>query len=268
MAGVSTLQRGGSRWYVDPDDGSIKVPGVTSVVGMTPKEFLTYWNAKIVAETAVEHRDTVLELAKKDPMGAVDYLKGAPRRYTKAAADLGSTAHSYFERLARGEEIRDRHVHADVKPHVRWFREFLDEMQPEFIHLEETVWSDQHQYAGSFDAIARIGEEVVGLDWKTSKSVYDSVALQLSAYRYSDRIILADTGESVGMPEWDGGAVLHVRPEGWQLVPVECGERVFETFLHLRSVFDWEREGKKRVIGKAVAGGGERRATGTERRAT
>lgn len=266
MAGVSTIKRGGSRFYVDPDDGHIKVPGVTSVVGMLPKDFLTFWAAKITAETAVEQVDTVVRLAERDPQGAIDYLKGAHRRTTKQAADLGSAAHDLFERLARGETVNPRHVHVDVKPHVKWFTEFLDEIQPEFLYLEETVWSDTNRYAGSFDAIARVDGEVVVLDWKTSKAVYDSVALQLAAYRYADRIILASDGSSVDVPEMHGGAVLHVRPEGWQFVPVECGPVVYDAFLSLRKVFDWEQEGKKRVVGRPMARGGEVE-TGTQRRA-
>lgn len=266
MPGVATIKRSGSRFYIDPEDGDVKVPGVTSVVGQLPKDFLTFWAAKESAEAAVSNWDIVSELVKRDPAGAVDYLKNAHRRKSKAASDLGSAAHDYFERLARGEVVNDRHVHMDVKPHVRWFREFLDEIQPEFIYLEETVWSDEHAVAGSFDAIAKVDGDLVVLDWKTSKAVYDSVALQLSAYRYADRIILADTGESVPMPELTGGAVLHVRPEGWSFVPVKCDREVFETFIALRKVFAWETEGKKRVVGKPIAQGGDRQ-TGTARRA-
>ncbi|MFD7776646.1 hypothetical protein [Streptomyces sp. NPDC059753] len=266
MAGVNTIKRGGSRFYIDPDDGDIKVPGVTSVGGMLPKDFLTFWAAKEAAEAAVKNWDIVSELCKRDPAGAVDYLKNAHRRKTKSASDLGSAAHDLFERLARGETINSRHVHVDLKPHVRWFSEFLQEIQPEFLYLEETVWSDTHQYAGSFDAIATVDGETVVLDWKTSKSVYDSVALQLSAYRYADRIILAEDGSTVPVPEMAGGAVLHVRPEGWAFVPVKCDRTVFDTFLHLRGVFDWEAGGKKKVVGKPIAKGGESQ-TGTQRRA-
>ncbi|MGW6638478.1 hypothetical protein [Streptomyces cyaneofuscatus] len=266
MAGVSTIKRGGSRFYVDPDDGAIKVPGVTSVVGMLPKDFLTYWAAKQSAEAAVNNWDIVSKLCERDPAGAIDYLKSAHRRTSKAASDLGSTAHDYFERLARGDNVPLRQVHADVKPHVTYFKQFLDEIQPEFLHLEETVWSDEHQYAGSFDAIAKVDGEVVCLDWKTSREVYDSVALQLSAYRYADRIILADSGESVDVPQMTGGAVLHVRPDSWKFVPVECGEDVYDAFLALRRVFDWNSDGKKGVIGRPIAKGGELE-TGTQRRA-
>lgn len=266
MAGVRTLQRSGSRFYIDPADGAIKVPGVTTICDQLPKPFLTYWAAREAAEAAVKNWDLVGQLVQRDPAGATDYLKSAHRRTSKSAADLGSAAHDYFERLARGESINPRHVHADVRPHVRWFSEFLEQAQPEFLHLEETVWSDEHQYAGSFDAIALVDGEPVVLDWKTSKSVYDSVALQLSAYRHADRIIRASDGESIPVPDLVGGAVLHVRPEGWQLVPVECGPTVFETFLSLRRVFDWESTGKRGVVGRPIASGGEQQ-TGTQRRA-
>ncbi|GGX26873.1 PD-(D/E)XK nuclease family protein [Streptomyces chryseus] len=266
MAGVSTLKRGSSRFYIDPDDAHIKVPGVTSIVGMLPKDFLTFWAAKEAAEAAVNDWDLIGQLIKRNPAGAIDYLKNAHRRKSKAASDVGTAAHDLFERQARGETLNLRHVHADIKGHVRWFDEFLQEVQPEFLHMEETVWSDTHQYAGSFDAIAKVDGEVVVLDWKTSKAVYDSVALQLSAYRYADRIILADSGESVGVPEMSGGAVLHVRPEGWSLVPVTCDEDVYAAFLALREVFTWEQHGKKGVVGRAIASGGET-VTGTQRRA-
>ncbi|MFB7114057.1 hypothetical protein [Streptomyces sp. NPDC056291] len=266
MAGVSTIKRSGNRFYVDPNDGTIKVPGVTSVVGQLPKDFLTFWAAKEAAEAAVNNWDIVSKLCERDPKGAIDYLKNAHRRKSKEASDLGSACHDVFERLARGEVISDRSLHIDLKPFVRHFREFLDEVQPEFVYLEETVWHDTLGAAGSFDAIARVDGDLVVLDWKTSKSVYDSVALQLSAYRYADRIILAETGESVPMPELAGGAVLHVRPEGWSFVPVACGPEVFETFKALRAVFQWETEGKRGVVGKPIAQGGERQ-TGTARRA-
>lgn len=266
MGGVNTIKRGGSRFYVDPDDGAIKVPGVTSVVGKLPKDFLTFWAAKESAEAAVNNWDLISQLIKRDEQGAIDYLKNAHRRKSKAASDIGTAAHTLFERLARGETINDRHVHADVKAHVRHFREFLEVVQPEFLYWEETCWNDTLGVAGSFDAIGKVYGEMVMIDWKTSKSVYDSVALQLAAYRYAERIILADTGESVPMPALDGGAVLHVRPEGWALHPIDCGPEVFKVFEALHVVFGWDTDGKKGVVGKPIASGGER-ATGTERRA-
>jgi hypothetical protein len=255
--------RGGSRFYVEPETG-VKAPGVTSVIGMLPKPFLTFWAAKMAAECAVDNIGSLVGLAMNDRQGAIDYVKGASRRYTKQRADIGSDAHDMFERLARGEIVR--RVHPDLEPYRAHFSEFLDTVQPEFISLEDVAWSDTHNYAGSFDAIAKVDGEIAVLDWKTSKATYPDVSLQATAYAYADKIIDAD-GNETPMPHIRAGAVLHITPEQWAFKPVEVSDRVFEQFLALRKTFDWDRETSKQVIGKPVASGGTALVTGTQRRA-
>lgn len=268
---VRTIKRGGSRYYVNPETGA-KTPGVTSILSMLPKPFLRYWAAKMVAEEAVENLGAVVSIALKDPAGAVDYLKRAPDRNTKEAADIGSEAHDLFERLAKGESVG--RVHPDLAPFVEHFEEFLALCEPEFIFLEETVWSDEDGYAGSFDALATLHGEGAGplqgktlfFDWKTTRSgVHEEVALQLSGYRHASHIIRPD-GSRVPLPKVDGGAVLHVRPEGWALYPVETGlldlptgdtVELMDYLRALRMVFDWEDVVKHSVIGRPVVGGGE-----------
>ncbi|MFD0276188.1 hypothetical protein ACFVHB_20105 [Kitasatospora sp. NPDC127111] len=262
---VATIKRGQSRFYIDPDNGATKVPGVTSVLSMLPKDFLKFWSAKLVAETAVSHWEHVQGIARTDPDGAIDFLKRAPDRVTRQAGDVGSKAHDIFERLARGERVG--RVGPDMVRYATHFAAFLQEMQPEFLHLEETVWSDEHGYAGSFDAIARIDGETVILDWKTTRSgVHEDVALQLKAYAMADRMILAATNESIPVPAIDAAAVLHVRPEGAKLVPVSCSDDLLDVFLSLLPIFQWERERKKTVLGRPVWTTGLEE-TGTERRA-
>jgi hypothetical protein len=267
---LSTIKRGGSRFYINPDDGSMKVPGVTSVVGMLPKEFLRYWAAKEVATTAVEELGTIVSMTLRDPSAAIDHLKKSPDRNTRKAADTGTAAHDLFERMARGETMG--RVHPDLDPFVRHFAEFLDVVQPEYHFMEETVWSDSRgpglAYAGSFDAFATIQGERVWIDNKTTRSgIHEEVGIQLAAYRYADSIIRQDGGR-VPMPESDGAAVLHVRPEGWKLVPVRADEAMFEVFLHLREVFNYEKETRSSVVGTpAFYGPADAVASGPKRRA-
>lgn len=247
---VSTISRGGSRFYVHPHSQA-KAPGVTSVLNMLPKPFLQYWAAKLVAEAAVDGVADLVGLAMRDRDGAIDYLKRAPGRFTKAAADVGTEAHGIFEDMARGRG--PGRLTPEMKPFAAHYAEFLDEFQPEFLHLEDTVWSETYDYAGSFDAIARIGDEIIVLDNKTTRSgVHAEVAMQLAAYRFADYIL--QNGEKVDMPAITGGAVLHIRPEGWQLVPVRCDEEIFTHFLDLRRVFDWDNEVKRTVLGVPVGG--------------
>lgn len=257
---VSTIRRGGSRFYVEPETGE-KVPGVTSVLNMLPKPFLRYWAAKVVAEEAVEDLGSLVSLVLRDPAAAVDHLKRAPDRFTRKAADVGTEAHDLFERMAKGEPLG--RVHPDLKVYVDHFDDFLQTVQPEYHFMEETVWSDEHSYAGSFDAFATIQGERVWLDNKTTRSgVHEEVGLQLAAYRFADHILRED-GSRTPMPKADGGAVVHVRPEGWKVVPVRCDEAVFDAFLHLRKVFDYEGELKKTIVGRPVFSGPADAATST-----
>jgi len=273
---IRTLTRGGARWYVDPDTGA-KVPGVTSIINALDKPFLSPWAAKMVAEFAVENWNTVQGLIQADPAAAVDLLKAAPRRYTQARAELGSKAHDLFERMLRGES--PRYVEHDLIPYRDHFAEFLDTVRPELVAAEEVVWSDRFQYAGSFDALLRVWlapdrtptpdrsgtPHLIIVDWKTSKEVYPTVSLQLSAYAYADRLISAD-GTSRDMPRVDGGAVLHVTAERWSLVPVRVDAEMHQVFLALREALEWQREESRAVLGSPLATGG-RLLTGTQRRA-
>lgn len=261
---VNTIKRGGSRFYVEPETGQ-KVPGVTSVIGMLPKDFLRYWAAKEVAQTAVDELGTLVQMVLNDPSAAVDHLKKAPDRNTRKAADIGTAAHDLFERQARGETLG--RVHPDLEPFTRHFDEFLQVAQPEYHFLEETVWSDKHGYAGSFDAFATINGERVWIDNKTTRSgIHEEVGIQLAAYRFAEHILRED-GSRVPMPKADGGAVLHVRPEGWKLVPVRADEEMFEVFLHLREIFRYEKEVKSTVVGREVfSGPGDAAPTGPKRR--
>ncbi|MFD9629803.1 hypothetical protein [Streptomyces violascens] len=273
---IRTIKRGGSRFYLSPETAE-KVPGVTSIVGMLPKPYLTFWAARMTAETAVANLPAVASIAERDETGAVDYLRNAHTRYTKLRANVGSDAHDLFERMIRLEEIG--RVHPDLEPYRLGFAEFLTTVRPQLIRAEDVAWSDEHNYAGSFDAILRVrlGEDgrpdhengtwhTLMVDWKTSKGAYPDVALQLAAYAHADRVISPD-GVSEPMPEVDGAAVLHITPEGWTFKPVRIDEEIFNVFLTLRHVFQWDREISKTVFGRPIAESVRRLITGTQRRA-
>jgi hypothetical protein len=247
---VTTIKRAGSRFYVHPESGA-KAPGVTSVVGCLPKPAIAYWRGRSVAEEAVNNLSAVVDLVTKgNPTAAIDFLKRAPDRSSGVAAKLGSEVHAIVETINRGKDPGP--LHPDFHPWVARYKDFLDKWQPEFLEVEATVWSHEHNYAGTFDGIARLDGEVVIWDLKTGKSgVWPEVALQLNAYANADVIIDA-AGVERPMPEIEGAAVLALRPESYELIPVRLGPDVFEVFRHLLGVMAWESEVSKTVLGAAV----------------
>lgn len=243
---VQTVKRSGSRFYVHPTTNA-KVPGVTSITGNLPKPFLQYWGQKLVAEEAVDNLGSITQLmvaGNRD--AAIDMLKRAPQRSTGEAAQLGTEVHGLAERLNRGEDLGA--VHPDFEPWIAQYNNFLDDWQPEWVEVESTVWSDTHGYAGTLDGICRIDGDLLLWDLKTGKGVYPEVGLQLCAYANADYILSPD-GEQREIPDVKYGAVLHLRPDHYELRPVRIDDDVFAIFKSLISVTDWVQEKHKTVLG-------------------
>ncbi|MER7213140.1 hypothetical protein ABT340_39265 [Streptosporangium sp. NPDC000239] len=84
------------------------------------------------------------------------------------------------------------------------------------------------------------------------KGVYPEAGVQMSAYRKAKYGWLRD-GTRVEMPpRHDIGVVLHLRPEGYRLYPVRCGDEVFETFTFIRRVAEFQTGPAKTIVGPAL----------------
>lgn len=276
---IRFITRDDHRLYVHPGTGDF-IPGVTSTIDNLPKPFLKAWGQKLVAQEAVAKYEQLGRLKDADEETAVNWLKYAPNRFTAHAAKVGKISHAYFEELGRGNEVSTAKEDPDVQVMVDHFKDYLDKMQPEFLLLEEGVYSDVHDYAGTFDAVARynkpdmvirdsfgIEHPLVGDAWQDNKTtrsgVHPEVGLQLAAYRHAPWIVREDGSLAKNRPG-DFALVLHVRPEGWELVPVEAGLDELNVFIHLRAITDYTREHSKKIIHAPIAGNRLRRARRTK----
>ena len=269
---IETFRRGGARWYRNPETGGEFI-GVTSVTGLTPKPWLGPWQAKLTAEFAVENIGSILQMnldAEKaaKPEAAkkaiVDHVKGAPRRYTNSAADTGTEVHALCEAIAKGED--PGRIHPDLQGYVDGWQAFITQHDPEFLWIEQTVFSEKHGFAGTMDSLAVIDGKNVIVDIKSGKATYPEVALQLALYANADYVLeLVDAQPSltsvteptirqVPLPKIDGAIVVHLRPDYAEVVPVDIHDpAVLDTALALMHVHRWEADVSKRVLGKPLA---------------
>lgn len=220
---------------------------VTTILsGGFPKPALVNWAAKSVAEWAVRNQDDWRPIANKDTQAAIDLLKGSPYRERDAAADLGSHVHRAIDAYIVGRPMPEWPL--PIRPSMAQFAAFLERFSPTFEASEATVYSRQWGYAGTFDFIATIdGKRVLG-DVKTGKGVYGEVALQLAAYRNAEFIGGPDGAEH-DVPAVDACVVLHIRPDVYELYPVDAGDEEFKTFLYVAQVRRFVNQRASAVIG-------------------
>ena len=126
-------------------------------------------------------------------------------------------------------------------PYLAGFDRFLADHTPVFLAAEQTVYSRRYGYAGTFDALATLPTHrdwgLTLVDVKTGNRIYPEVCLQLAAYAAADFIGHPDTTTEQPLPTIEAGAVLHLRPGGYQLLPVPIGWAVLEAFLAALAVF-------------------------------
>jgi hypothetical protein len=211
------------------------------------KPALVGWAARQVAEFAVDRLELLQQLQRDE---AIDLLRGAADRDRERAAVRGIDLHLIAERLARREEVQ---VSGEQAALAAAYARFLREWRVEAELIERAVFSRAHQYAGTFDLVAHIPAlGRVLLDVKTNRSgPFPEVALQMAAYGRAEFYLLTD--REVAMPSLDAHAVLWVRPDGYDLYPIDVGEDEWQAFLAAARVTRWLGERSRQVRGEALA---------------
>jgi len=237
----------GHAYYLDGK----KLPGVTTILGDgLAKPALINWAAKTVAGYAIDHWD---ELGESTPSQRLKVLEKAHYADRDAAGKRGTEVHHLAEKLGAGQEVT---VPEELAGHVAAYVKFLDDHDIDVLFTETPAVSlTKWPYAGTFDLIAefpRLGQTLL-CDVKTARSgVFPDNALQLAAYRFSTHYLGGD-GELHPMPEVDGCAVIHVRADGYSLVPVTAGPEEYRFFLYCREMWRWQNEASKEIVGEEIA---------------
>jgi hypothetical protein len=261
------------RMYRLEPDGPLLYPSITTVAGMRAKDFLQGWYATMASKRALEmyawldrnpdRAAAEISRVSRDTWGTQKRIAAAAPEYTRTAADFGTLVHAACElwgtsgtrptgaevgeiaesmRSSQGAFATEKDpsaliTRADVR--LDGYARFLEDYQPEFVEVEQTVVNHTVGYAGTTDAIVRIGNTLLSGDIKTSKKVRGDYALQGVAVCRAEHL-LDDDGTEREMPELTGAFIIHL-PEagGYQAVPLRTGDAEFEVFRSLRSAWSF-----------------------------
>lgn len=248
-AGVRRVDRGrGHSYYIDGE----KADGVTTLLGDgLAKPALINWAANTTAAYAVDNWD---ELGALSVSERLERLKKSRYEDLDKAARRGTEVHRLAEQLVQGLEVD---VPEELAGHVEAYVRFLDDFEPEPILVETTVASRKWRYAGTLDLVAKIDGKVWILDVKTTRSgIFPDNALQIALYRHAETFLAADGSEQ---PMADLGitcsGAIHVRADGYDLIPLDTSEAVFRDACHViwvarmtKRMSDWRGEAVQPAI--------------------
>lgn len=256
------------RAYRDPETG-ISYPSVTTVLKLEDKSSLVGWAATKVAERARDRTDIVLG----DPDLVVDRLRYAHRDYRDERAWVGSQVHKAIEADMKGlwysPDLDD-----EERAYLDAWESFTDDYDIEPILTEVTVLVPCGSM-GTLDGIWRLTDKWTGdsfvtlLDVKSSKSVWPGHKVQLAALANATHWfeqVPEGTSDAVmhkhlklgktwwikreGLPKFDRVYILHLRRDGYSLVPVanlDQNYAIFESYVGLWNSLQMLKEVEKEV---------------------
>ena len=190
---------------------------VTKILGVIEKPALYYWFKQQAARIALA--DPTLD--EKEVIAKVGEI-------SKVAAARGTTVHGYCEAKSKGEGYT---VAKEYKGYTDALDSWWGTNEPKVLKNEVELYSDKYGYAGRCDAIVDINGEDWVLDYKTGKSIYKEVGLQLSAYRHA--LIEMGVVQDVKM-----GVLLLMVTGEYQFK--ETNDSI-ENFVNVMKVWRWSR---------------------------
>ncbi len=168
-----------------------KVPNITSIIGIVAKPALVAWKIKTVVNYIREHFFGVID----DEL--VAEAKNEPLRIVTQAGDVGTEVHRIIEEyinhcLEDGDpdvfepqyQIRDDDPDFAITQRRGWlfFREWLEDNEVEWLMSEQKLYSREHNYCGTMDALCILNGMMTALDFKTSNRLYKSYLVQVAGY--------------------------------------------------------------------------------------
>ncbi len=221
------------------------IPGVTTLIkGGLPAPALVYWSARTVAEYVADHDAEVEQLRGMGRGPMVAALKEVPWTQRDRAGIRGTEVHALAERLVAGEQVD---VPDHLAGHVESCVRFLDTWQPEPLVVEKPVAHRAHWWAGRLDLIARMPDgRTALLDWKTATGIYPETAFQLAAYSHAE-FYAPDPDSETPLPSIDWCAAVHLRDDGYDVVPVRADDHVYKQYRHIAYVAQAAKSAREHV---------------------
>jgi hypothetical protein len=215
------------------------VDGVTSILGVIAKPALIAWAANMAHDYILENLKPGSAMDEVDIKNLATGAKNAHRVKRDKSADVGGLFHAWAENYIKtGEktEVFNETLQKTVDAFLAWEAE----NKIEWIASEVKVYSKEHNFAGTFDFIAKINGKTLLGDFKTSSGIYSEQFAQTSAYQIAYQ-------EEFPESHFDGQIIVNIRKDG-TFEHLESDAHSFErdkkAFLAALELYRWTKGNK------------------------
>ena len=199
------------------------VPSVTTILDVINKPALMPWAAAegarwfrdntaivpaVLGECHDDDRDAYPAFADGMTVNEMyDGIRGAFRKKSKAARDIGTMVHKWCEqainfKLGNGDAPALPTDENAVRA-IEGFQDWIAQNNIEWVSSEEKIYNKDHNYAGTVDAVAYVNDEFCVIDFKTSTGIWDEYFLQAAAYAEAVGLVYGDAVESAWILRFD-----------------------------------------------------------------
>lgn len=130
------------------------------------------------------------------------------------ASKRGTDLHALFAKFAKKEQYRATDEQAK---YLKYFHELLQDFQVELHGSEKTLFSEEHTFGTTLDAIATVrsfSQRPLSLEYKTGKRFYPSHRYQAAVQRE----LLLENGFDVV----DGAVIALINPKGYEVLYLDA----------------------------------------------
>jgi hypothetical protein len=193
----------------------------------------------MVAEAAWNMRHSLDAMGQQE---AVTVLKQSPWRKTKRASDRGTDIHAYLE--ARMNRLEPEELSDDAVPYKQAADDWFDYIGASFEDVQTEVTLFHPSYAGTTDLIGTLDGRLCIVDFKTSRSIYQEAALQLSAlagcYTHANGSVVEWRDDGGLMTEVPRLIVVRIGMDGWEEKEVADPHAGMTAFFGLLDAWRWK----------------------------
>ena len=236
------------RFYETPDGK--RYPSVTTILSCIGKPALINWAARIERDLVVEaSADLFCDCPLAPKMSRMAWVTTlgnrlgklrAHQRQLAKAGDIGSQVHALIEWTLRARLCQEPGPSPSTdSDKAQWafscWQKWANSVSLKPLAIEQVVYSETHGYAGTMDLLALVNGEVVVLDWKTGKAIYNEAHLQNAAYRHAIREMGhgdPKKGLIVRLPKVDTDPDFEVKEAHEE-------KEAFSTFLSVIDLWKW-----------------------------